>query len=123
MLLQTSVNTSLKAFPALLQALFNMGNMEREGRHFEAALECYRSVLELQPGHWRSLLHSAVALLALQRADEAHAALKQAVALSGAPWLVAPKSHDQELSSPQKHDQEVNAVAAKTVPKKCMTRE
>ena len=77
-----------------------MGNMEREGRHFEAALECYRSVLELQPGHWRSLLHSAVALLALQRADKAHAALKQAIALSGEPWLAAPRSHDQAEYDP-----------------------
>ena len=65
------------------QALFNMGNLQRQCADFEEAINCYDAVLAIDAMHWRSLLNKAVALIGLHRSEEAQAALRQAFKLSG----------------------------------------
>lgn len=83
MLANATVAVWLSSGEGCLQAWFNKGNLERQGARYEEALHCYRTVLRAQPGHWRSELNSAVALIGLQRADEAQRALRRALELSG----------------------------------------
>lgn len=68
-----------------------MGNLHRQCGEFEEAITCYDSALRLDSRHWRSLLNKSVALIGLQKADDASESLKQAYALSGtkthALWL------------------------------------
>lgn len=69
--------------PYALQAWFNLGNLDRRASRFQEALSAFRAVLRLQPAHWKALLHMAVTLIALDRQEEAHTALKQAYQISG----------------------------------------
>ena len=67
-----------------LQALFNLGNLHRQGGEFQAALRSYDSVLRLNDKHWRSMLNKAVALIGLHQDRAAQLSLKQAYQISGA---------------------------------------
>ena len=66
-----------------LQALFNLGNLQRQCGDFESAIAKYETVLELAPDHWRGLLNYAVALNGVGREADAKAALRRAFQLSG----------------------------------------
>jgi len=66
------------------QALFNLGNLQRQCGEFESAVECYEGVLAQAPGHWRALLSLSVALIGLGREDAAAKALRRAFKASGA---------------------------------------
>jgi tetratricopeptide (TPR) repeat protein len=66
------------------QALYNLGNLDRQAGDYGAAIAAYDAVLAADAGHWRSLLNKAVALVGLGRRSDAQAALKRAFALSGA---------------------------------------
>lgn len=76
-------NSPLILKPYALQAWFNLGNLDRRASRFQEALSAFRAVLKLQPAHWKALLHMAVTLIALDRQEEAHTALKQAYQISG----------------------------------------
>lgn len=67
-----------------LQALFNLGNLQRQCGEFEAAIANYEGVLEISPDHWRGLLNYSVALVGVGRHEEAKRALRRAFKLSGA---------------------------------------
>lgn len=67
-----------------MQAHFNLGNVFRQCGHFEAAVYCYKTVVEAVPGHWRSLLNLAVALMGLGRTAEAQRSLRAAFKACGA---------------------------------------
>lgn len=66
-----------------MQALFNLGNLQRQCGDFESAIANYETVLELAPDHWRGLLNYAVALNGVGREADAKAALRRAFHLSG----------------------------------------
>lgn len=66
-----------------MQALFNLGNLQRHCGQFEAAVACYEGVVALAPGHWRALLSLAVALIGLGREDAAGKALRRSLKASG----------------------------------------
>jgi Flp pilus assembly protein TadD len=67
-----------------LQALFNLGNLQRQCGEFEAAIRNYEGVLAISPDHWRGLLNYSVALVGISREEEAKRALRKAFKLSGA---------------------------------------
>lgn len=66
------------------QALFNLGNLQRQCGEFEAAISNYEGVLQISPDHWRGLLNYSVALVGVGRDEEAKRALRRAFKLSGA---------------------------------------
>ncbi len=66
------------------QALFNLGNLQRQCGEFEAAIANYEGVLEISPDHWRGLLNYSVALVGVGRHEDAKRALRRAFKLSGA---------------------------------------
>lgn len=67
-----------------LQAMFNLGNLHRQGGEYQAAVQSYDSVLRLDDQHWRSMLNKAVALIGLHQDRAAQLSLKQAYQVSGA---------------------------------------
>ena len=71
-----------------VQAWFNLANMERREGHLQEALTAYRTVLKLKPQHWKASLHTAVTLIGLQKPQEAQAALKAALQMSGQSLLL-----------------------------------
>ena len=77
-----------------LQALFNLGNLHCQGGEYQAAVQCYDSVLRLDDQHWRSMLNKAVALIGLHQDRAAQLSLKQAYQVSGAIGLTM-QSHNQ----------------------------
>jgi tetratricopeptide (TPR) repeat protein len=76
-------NLSIKVLATLWQALFNLGNLDRQCGDFEAALASYDALLEQDPSHWRAHMNRAVALLGLSHAEEAHSSLEAALAIAG----------------------------------------
>lgn len=103
---------------AHVQALFNLGNLQRQLGNFTAALGHYEAVLERDPGHARAHLNRAVTLLGLGRAPEARCALDAAMQCGGnalvvdflpprpSPSLsapISPPTHSLSLLSPVAH--------------------
>lgn len=76
----------------LVQALFNLANLQRQCGEFEAAVASYERVLALSPDSWRGLLNYSVALVGLGRELEAKTALRRAFRLSGALLAAYPRS-------------------------------
>ena len=74
---------AVRAVCIYLQALFNLGNLQRQCGDFEGAIANYETVLELAPDHWRGLLNYSVALIGVGREAQAKAALRRAFQLSG----------------------------------------
>ena len=56
----------------------DLGNLHRQSSEYQAAIQCYDSVLALDSQHWRSMLNKAVALMGLHEDRAAQLALKQA---------------------------------------------
>jgi tetratricopeptide (TPR) repeat protein len=75
----------LNVLLAWAQALFNLGNLQRQCGEFEAAIVNYEGVLEICPDHWRGLLNYSVALVGIGREEDAKHALRRAFKLSGGP--------------------------------------
>jgi protein O-GlcNAc transferase len=68
--------------PSIAEAHYNLGNAEKDLRHFEAAVTAYRKAIQLNPSHAAAWSNLGGALMELTRIEESAVALRRAISLN-----------------------------------------